>query len=57
MVRIKMSEVQGTMNIEETHKLQDKLQTLNEELSQAKKNQHQLEKQLKSTEVSADQII
>lgn len=54
MVRIQITEIQGTMNIDEMRQLQDKLKILNEELSQAKDNQHLLEKQLKSTEVSAN---
>jgi hypothetical protein len=36
--------------------LQEKLQMCNEELSQANEHQRELEKQLKSTEVSYDKI-
>lgn len=57
MIRIKITEAEGTVNIEEMRQLQEKLQTLKEELSQTTDYQHQLEKQLKSTEVSIDRLI
>lgn len=47
-----IAEVKGTTDIEEMKVMQEKLQKCNEELSQANDHQHQLEKQLKSTEVS-----
>lgn len=51
MVRIKIGEVEGTVDIEEMHDLQQKLQMLNKELSQAKDDQLQLQKRIKSSEV------
>lgn len=51
MIHIKISEAQGTVNVEELHNLQEKLQVLNEELNIAKDNKNHLEKQLKSVEV------
>lgn len=55
-IRTKISEAEGTVDVEELHDLQEKLNTLNDELSRVKDNRHQLEKQLKSTEVSIGEI-
>jgi len=54
---MKIAEAEGIMDAKDMHDFKEKLQTFNEELSQVKDNHHQLEKQLKSTEVSVHQII
>lgn len=51
MIRMKIAEAKGTVDVEEMHDLQEKLQMCNKELSQAKDDQLQLQKRLKSTEV------
>lgn len=51
-----MAEAKGTTDIEEMKVMQEKLQKCNEELNQATDHQHQLEKQLKSTEVRDNKI-
>lgn len=57
MIRIKISEAQGTVNVEELHNLQEQLQVLNEELNMSNDNKNYLEKQLKSIEVSVNKTI
>ncbi|VVC43706.1 Hypothetical protein CINCED_3A017141 [Cinara cedri] len=57
MVRIKIDEAKGTVDIEEMHRLRDELETLNRELSHVKDEQNQLEKQLKSSESESRRII
>lgn len=54
---MKIAEAEGTTDIQEMHNLKDKLQTLNEQLSQAYDNKQQLEKQLKLTEVCAVKTV
>jgi len=51
-----IAEAKGTTDIEEMKVMQEKLQKCNEELNQATDHQHQLEKQLKSTEVGDNKI-
>lgn len=53
---MKISEAEGTVDIEEMHNLQERLQMLNGELSQAKDYKQQLEKHLKSAEVSVTEL-
>lgn len=55
-IRLKISEAEGTVDIEEMHNLQEKLDMLNGELSQANDHQHQLEKHLKAAEVSVTEM-
>lgn len=54
---MKIAEAEGTVDIQEMHNLKEKLQTLNEQLSQAHDNKQQLEKQLKLTEVRAVKTV
>lgn len=51
MVRIKIDEANGIVDTEETHRLQEQLETLNRKLSRANDERNQLDKQLKSAEV------
>ncbi|XP_022180530.1 coiled-coil domain-containing protein 39-like isoform X1 [Myzus persicae] len=55
-IRIGIAEAKGTTDIEEMKVMQEKLQKCNEELRQAIDHQHQLEKQLKSTESETRRI-
>lgn len=54
MVRIKIDEVNGTVDTEEMHRLQEQLEILNRELSCIYEERNQLEKQLKSAEVGIE---
>lgn len=54
---MKIAEAEGTVSSEEMHNLQEKIQILNKELSQAKDDQLQLQKRLKSTEVGVKHKI
>lgn len=54
---MKIAEAKGTVDIQEMHNLKEKLQTLNEQLSQAYDNKQQLEKQLKLTEVCVAKAV
>lgn len=54
---MKIAEVEGTVSTEEMHDLQEKLQVLNKELNEAKDDQIQLQKRLKSTEVGVKNKI
>lgn len=51
MVRIQIDKANGVVDIEETHRLQEQLETLNRKLSCANDERNQLDKQLKSAEV------
>lgn len=51
---MKIAEAKGTVDIEEMHDLQEKLRTLNEELSRVEDNKNQLEQQLRLTEVDVN---
>lgn len=53
-IRMKIAEAKGTIDIEEMHDLQEKVQILNEELSRVQDNKNQLEQQLKFTEVDVN---
>jgi len=53
---MRIAESEGTADIEELKVLEEKLQMYNGELNQAIEHKHQLEKQLKSTEVGDNTI-